>query len=479
MAYEEIPLDKAPVVEDATVKASSNKKKIIIAASVILVIAIAGGLAGYFVSKNNNSSSNSSNSSNPSNPSPTTTPTGPVGKKKLIGYWGQNAANNQLDIVKGYGGRALNPALDQNTLDYYCNLNYYDTINLSFLTEFGGGDNHFTINFANLGLYKWDGKVQTSGYDSMNKVGVSIKKCQALGIKVLISLGGDKVSNYSFAAGDGKKYANLFYNAFLGGNTDPTAPKPFGADVTLDGIELDIEKNPTDVVPAIPNANPSGWTSEMVIFVQTLKQLKPTALLAAVPQCSLAVPGYLGKDRNMGDLLAQTPSSFDYIIVQYYNNIECTYPFGFNYNKWKTLYPGQIYLGLPGGWLSAISGGFLEPNSLQAVYDMVKYDSQFAGVSVYDVSSSNPPGLDADAVNYANPPESHYSETLYKLVQGQTVGSGMPASSVALVETDFAYRCGGTWVYANATCSNKVCYPYQSVTGCGATEQCFRFIAKC
>ncbi|KAJ3070885.1 hypothetical protein HDU99_002560, partial [Rhizoclosmatium hyalinum] len=152
MAHEEISLDKTTVIKDAILKAPSNKKKIIIAASVILVIAVAGGLTGYFVSKSNSSSSSSSNASNPSNSSPTTTQTGPVGKKKLIGYWGQNAADNQLDIVKGYGGRALNAALDQKSLDYYCNLKYYDTINLSFLTEFGGGDNHFTINFANLGV---------------------------------------------------------------------------------------------------------------------------------------------------------------------------------------------------------------------------------------------------------------------------------------------------------------------------------------
>ncbi|KAJ3191493.1 Chitinase 1, partial [Entophlyctis luteolus] len=104
-----------------------------------------------------------------------------------------------------------------------------------------------------------------------------------------------------------------------------------------------------------------------------------------VPQCSLTVTGYIGKDRNIGDLIAQTPSSFDYLIVQYYNNIECTYPFGFNYESWKNLFSGKIYVGLPGDWISAISGGFLEAANLQAVYDYVKNDGQFAGISLYDV----------------------------------------------------------------------------------------------
>ncbi|KAJ3378089.1 hypothetical protein HDU84_007960, partial [Entophlyctis sp. JEL0112] len=94
--------------------------------------------------------------------------------------------------------------------------------------------------------------------------------------------------------------------------------------------------------------------------------------------------GYIGKDRNIGDLIAQTPSSFDYLIVQYYNNIECTYPFGFNYESWKNLFSGKIYVGLPGDWISAISGGFLEAANLQAVYDYVKNDGQFAGISLYD-----------------------------------------------------------------------------------------------
>ncbi|KAI9340814.1 glycoside hydrolase superfamily [Obelidium mucronatum] len=465
----------------AATPAAANKRRIIIIASVVLVLALAGGLGAYFGTRS--SSSVSTPTSLPSNNSTGTTTPG----KRFIGYWGQNAVNNRLDIVKGFGQRNAT-TVNQLSLDHYCNTKYYDVINLAFVSEFGGGDNHFTINLAMNGLYKWDGTKQTSGFDSMLTVGTSIKSCQQAGVKVILSLGGDLISNYSFAIGDGKKYANLFYNAFLGG-PDATV-KPFGADIVLDGIELDIEKNPRDVVNASATVDPSGWTNEMVDFVVTLRALKPSTIIAAVPQCSLAVPGYLGKDKNMGDLLAKTPGSFDYIIVQYYNNIECTYPFGFNYNTWTTLFPGKIYLGLPGGWASAISGGFLSPNDLQAVYDSIKNDKQFGGISVYDVSSSNPPAFDFNATNTANPPESHYSETIYNLLKGKTVGSGRPPQGEPLLETSFGYRCGGTWVHANATCSNKACNPYASTnntivngtnvgTGCGEWEQCFRFLAKC
>ncbi|KAJ3026172.1 UNVERIFIED_CONTAM: hypothetical protein HDU68_006089 [Siphonaria sp. JEL0065] len=483
MAHElqEVKLDSSPAIEtNSPVTSVNNKKRNIVIGAAAAIVVIAAGLGGYFATRKSGSSSDSgsSNSVKPTSTGALPPATGgsniPKITNTLIGYWGQNAANNQLDLIKGWGLRPANAALNQKSLASYCDLGLYQTINLAFLSEFGGPDGHFTINFAANGLYKWDGTKQTSGYDSMDKVGIDILRCQAAGVKILISLGGDKISNYSFGPGDGKKYANIFYNAFLGGS-DATV-KPFGANVVLDGIELDIEKNPSDVTPT---ADPTAWTPEMVDFVHTIRQLAPKTIIAAVPQCSLAVPGYLGKDRNMGDLLAKTPESFNYIIVQYYNNIECTYPFGFNYNTWKGLFPGYIYVGLPGDWTSAISGGFLPPNSLQAVYDSIKADNQFAGISVYDVSSSNAPGLEFTAANAAgtNQPVSTYSTTLRNLLDGKVVGSGKPAPGAPFTETDYAYRCGGSWVYANATCSNKVCNPYQPVTGCGPTEQCFRFLS--
>ncbi|KAJ3197049.1 hypothetical protein HDU82_001569, partial [Entophlyctis luteolus] len=69
---------------------------------------------------------------------------------------------------------------------------YYNTINIAFLTEFGGGDNHFTINLANVALYKWSGSEVTSSAtesDAMLTVGSDITYCQQSGVKIVISLG--------------------------------------------------------------------------------------------------------------------------------------------------------------------------------------------------------------------------------------------------------------------------------------------------
>ncbi|KAJ3134683.1 hypothetical protein HK100_003446 [Physocladia obscura] len=487
--------DSAAVASTTSAVGYSKKKRtLIVGAAAVVVVALAAGLGGYFgthkstsAGSGNGSSSNSTGSStsgsssasgsgslNTATATVSASPTPTGAKGEFVGYWGQNTANNGLDIVAGPGQRALSAALNQLSLDAYCDLGFYSTISLAFLDEFGGGDNHFTINFANFALYKWDGTQQTSGADALITIGQHIQHCQQEGVRILLSLGGDQVSNYSFAQGDGLKYATLFYNAFLGGSD--TTVKPFGSNVVLDGLELDIEKNAADVTSG---ADPSAWTPEMVTFVTTIKSLSSKSILAAVPQCSLSFPGFIGKDKNIGDLLAQTPSSFDYISIQYYNNIECTYPFGFNYDTWKTLFPGTIYLGIPGNPISAISGGFLDPPALQAVYNFVKGDSQFGGLSVYDVSSSNAPGLDWSATDYTNPPVSNYSAIVHSLLQGNTVATPLASPGPALLESDFDYRCGGTWTYANATCSLPTCNPYASVTGCGSNQQCFRFISKC
>ncbi|KAJ3093551.1 Chitinase 1 [Physocladia obscura] len=450
---------------DAATAYQKKKRILIIGAAAVVVIAVAAGLGGYFGTRHNNSSSNdnaNSNSSNPNTGSPTSAPSG-----SFIGYWGQSTSNNGLDIVKGVGMRPLDPTIAQRPLQFYCDLGYYSTINLAFLTEFGGGGgvNNFTINFSSSAGYVWNGTAEANQYN-MLALGQNITYCQKKDVKIVLSLGGDAHSNYFWATGDGYNYANLFYNAFLGGPNNTV--KPFGNDVFLNGIELDIEKNAADVTAG---ANSSAWTSEMVTFVKTLRQLSPDSIIAAVPQCSLTYPGYIGKDKNIGDLLAQTPNTFNYISIQYYNNIECTYPFGFNYNKWKDLFNGTIYVAIPGDWIAAQTGGFLTPPALQAVYNSIKNDSQFGGIAVYDVSSSNSPGRAWTVSDYSDPPVSNYSLTIHRMLQGYTVAEPSAApSGIQLYDTDpeFTYRCGGTWTYANETCSATQCN--LSTGGCLVVE---------
>ncbi|KAJ3061623.1 hypothetical protein HDU98_002446, partial [Podochytrium sp. JEL0797] len=83
-------------------------------------------------------------------------------------------------------------------LAYYCDLGIFHTINLGFMNEFGGGDDHFTINFSNQAYYAYPagGPAPANSTTGFAKVAEDIKHCQSLGVKVILSLGGDKISNY-------------------------------------------------------------------------------------------------------------------------------------------------------------------------------------------------------------------------------------------------------------------------------------------
>ncbi|KAJ3072340.1 Chitinase 1 [Podochytrium sp. JEL0797] len=492
------PATEAPLVADskaadtaAAWPAKRNKLVAIGAAAVVLIVA--ASLVGYFVAKNHTSTGGSASpmatnavaANGTGSLDPGAGNASVVATHKLWGYYGADATDNGVDIVKGTLPPVNNPLLFQKELRYYCDTKNFDSINLAFLNLFGpnSGPGGFTITFGGFsngsygGTYTYKGgKVETNDpytVSGLKLMGQDIQYCQkTYGIKVIMSLGGDKVSDYSFGVGDGARYAQIFYDMFLEGN-GPV--RPFGPGVILDGIELDIEKNPA--YPA-----PSPWTGEMVTLVKTLRQLSPKTTLAMVPQCYINDLNFKGKDQNIGDVLPQVSGILDYLIVQYYNNRKstCSYPFAFNFKDWTKIFPGTIVVGLAGDWTSAISGGFLEAGPLQAVYDMVKTDKQFGGFSVYDVSSSTAPSHYHNAAIVDNSgPLTDYSTTLRNVLNGQVVGSGYPSQDQLGSTTDkqYAQRCGGTWVYANATCSLKSC---TSNSDCGIHEQCFMYLAtKC
>ncbi|KAJ3249488.1 Acidic endochitinase [Chytriomyces hyalinus] len=487
------PTASAAPVKDSVPPTASRNKMIIIGVSAVVVIA-AASLIGYFATKGNSTpttpppgSSAGVSAGTASTTSATVSASGSAStavpqpsEHKLFGYFGADAMANGVDIVLGTLPPTNDASFYQKDLAYYCNTGYFDTINLAFLNEFGGGDNHFRItfggfspaNYVSSGTYIYSGgRTETNGADvvtSYLNIGKDIKTCQAKGVKIVVSLGGDKISDYKYIQGDGKRYAQLFYDMFLEG-THPV--RPFGPGVVLDGIELDIEKN-----PAYPG--PSPWTPEMIDMITTLRELSPKTKLAIVPQCYLRDANYNGTDQNVGAVIPAVADKLDYVIVQYYNNPTCSYPFNFNYFEWTKLFKGKIVVGLAGDWTSAISGGFLEPGPLQAVYDEIKNDPQFHGFSVYDVSSSTPPALSKSPATYANPPPTTYSKTLKDVLSGVVVGSGFPSQAQlgATSDSQYSSRCGGTWVHANATCSNKAC---TDNSACGKTEQCFNYLHKC
>ncbi|KAJ3136374.1 hypothetical protein HK100_001751, partial [Physocladia obscura] len=408
-----------PAARESQLRPKSHKKTFIIVATVIVVVAVAGGLAGYFVTKNNNNS-NSSSSASSSSPSATTTSSTssnktatPTAGKHFFGYWGQSNDVGPL----GLGTRPIDNDQQQYSLASYCDLEYYQTMNLAFLYAFGGGDGHWALDLSSLGRYH----VYPNGTSStelngdpidasvFTQVGNNITYCQSKGIKVILSIGGDMHSPYSFIQGDGALYGKIFYDAFLGGNG---AHRPFGSAV-LDGLELDIEKTDT------------YYTQEMISLIETVKALNSKVIFSAVPQCFL---NGINEDLNTGPVIKSNPEFFDYIVIQYYNNPSCSYPFGFNFGIWTNVTSVPLVIGLAGDPTSAITGGFLNAGQLQAVVDMVWNNTQFLGMSVYDVSSSNPWF-------------SNYSSIMRNALNGEIVGSGYPPQGAFTTEQQYAARC--------------------------------------
>ncbi|KAJ3348096.1 hypothetical protein HDU83_001582 [Entophlyctis luteolus] len=427
-------------------KAVSARRRVCIisTAAAVVVTVVVAVTVGVVVSRNNSSAASSASSgSGPGSSSNGTSGSGST-NHKLYGYYGTNTIANGVDLMKGYDPlNSSNPQRITSESDYqrdlrhYCDTGYYNYLSFAFLNKFGSVDfaaGYWKIQFGSFsvsdyvtGVYEYDGTSVASSSDTAGfaTLGLDVSYCQSKGIKIIISVGGDNYSPYGFGTGDGVLYANLWYNQFFGGNS---TVRPFGTGVKLDGI--------------------------------VALELDSSILIAAVPQCALYSSNG-GIDANIGPLIQEVGSKglLDYIIIQYYNNPGCSYPFGFNYFTWKTLFPGPIYVGLAADWTAAIAGGFLEFGPLQAVYDMVKSDSQFAGFSVYDVSASNPPAYYWTVETYSNPQPTNYSAVLRSVLDGNIVGSGYPPQGAVIEDgsSNVTYRCGGTWIWAEEHCSLTDC----------------------
>ena len=82
-----------------------------------------------------------------------------------------------------------------------------------------------------------------------------VRKCQSMGKKVLMSLGGHGAPGSYYLTNDTQaiKFAHTIWDLLLGGQK-PSIPRPFD-DVILDGVDLDIE---------------SGTATGYAFFVKTL-----------------------------------------------------------------------------------------------------------------------------------------------------------------------------------------------------------------
>lgn len=262
------------------------------------------------------------------------------GNNNVALYWGQNSGRNQ------------------ESLGSYCESTDADMYIISFLTDFPQ---------TSLNIVGCDETFPGSTLLHCPALAADIKKCQSLGKKVLLSLGG-AIGNYGFTSdSEAEAYADTLWDTFGNGESDT---RPFD-DAVVDGFDLDIE-----------NGNNVGYAA-------LTKQLRKNYnggdyYIAGAPQC-------VYPDASLGDALDN--GYFDFVFVQFYNNPCGIEKSGFNWGTWKDYAAGsanpnvKIYLGLPGS-PSAAGSGYATPDAVQNVVSSIKDDSCFGGIMMWDASQA-------------------------------------------------------------------------------------------
>lgn len=250
-------------------------------------------------------------------------------------YWGQNG--------------------NEGTLADTCATGNYEYVILAFLSSFGNG-NKPQLNLAG------HCDPYSNGCTSLSS---NITSCQAMGIKVLLSIGGGAGGYSLVSTQDAKQLAGYIWNNFLGGES---ASRPLGPAV-LDGVDFDIE-----------TGNNQHW-DELATFLHGYNKSGKKVYLTAAPQCPFP-DASLGKALNTG--------LFDYVWVQFYNNPPCQYTSGdvagleSAWKTWISSIPAtKIYLGLPAAPDAAGSGFIPVADMTSTVLPAIKGSDKYGGVMLW------------------------------------------------------------------------------------------------
>ncbi|KAI1801734.1 glycoside hydrolase superfamily [Daldinia bambusicola] len=289
---------------------------------------------------------------------------------KLNAYWGQSGP-------------------DTDTLGKHCESDSIDYVTLGFVNnspENGNGTGYPGTNFAAhcaAEVYVNNNK-DSKLLSSCSFIKEDIKKCQRLGKKVLLSIGGvySSSSNYTLSSVEaGIHFADFLYQAFGPFKTGYRGPRPFDISsterITVDGFDFDIETNFSDQQPYV----------QMVNHLRDLITAdRQSILLTAAPQCPQS-----GQYFQMKTILQQ--ARFDKIWIQFYNNPSCeAWTTGFNYDDWESFVSGgvndaaELFIGLPGS-ISAVGllgSGYITASQAKNLICSYKNKQHFGGAMLWD-----------------------------------------------------------------------------------------------
>eukprot|EP01132_Coremiostelium_polycephalum_P008544 gene8544-10505_t len=201
----------------------------------------------------------------------------------------------------------------------------------------------------------------------------SIKKCQAAGKIVTLSLGGASGAYELSSPEQAATFAETIWSMFLGG-VNNNYPRPFG-DAILDGVDLDLE-----------GGSPENYDE----LVKSLKQnyfqdASKDYYISMAPQCVFP-DAYCGPGQNT----ALSTGLIDFINVQFYNNYCELSGSQVNFNDWSNWVQQnspntRIMVGVPAD-IYAASSGYLPASNVVSKLPTYASSPSFGGVMLWDVS---------------------------------------------------------------------------------------------
>ncbi|KAL2424386.1 Endochitinase A1 [Exophiala dermatitidis] len=296
---------------------------------------------------------------------------------KLAVYWGNGNA--------------------QQRLADFCRDTTIDVIPIGFVDTFpdhSGNNGYPGTNYANAcGSPYWvapDG-TQTKMFTECWQIAEDIPVCQALGKKILASIGGDTAGNTISSTTSAKDFADFLWGAYgpPQDTTETLYPRPFGQNV-VDGFDLDIE-----------SGGGFGYADLVTELRSKFASQSQQYYISAAPQCVVPDPQLANAIQN---------ADFDYIFVQYYNSARCSASSLFSSGKlntatditfgwasWLRTYSKnkavQLYVGLPASQSAANDASFYlslpEVKALLEAYACsYTYRSIFGGVMLWEATYS-------------------------------------------------------------------------------------------
>ena len=280
-----------------------------------------------------------------------------------------------------------------------------------------------------------------------------IPACQALGKKIMLSVGGATYTEGGFSSpSEAISAADNIWEIFGPKTPGSTALRPFGSAV-VDGFDFDFEA-------VVQNTAP---------FANQLRSLMNAATgingkhyyLSAVPQCLYPDP--------FDDGMLNNGVSFDFVYVQFYNNHDCglntfadsTAQNKFDFSTWdnwaRTVSANRnvkVFIGAPGN-VGAAGSGYVSAAALGPIISYSKQFSSFGGIMLWDMSQaySNPGFLDTIASELGNSNSPKLSFT-----NSTTTFTIQPPSTTTLAFDDTCItqwgQCGGIGYNGSTICAS-------------------------